>query len=671
MKNRLLEFGRTAVGAALWFGAVAHGADESVNTGEVTRLPEVVVMGLRAPVELGTQSVFSALPPRDVLARPLTESPGLDTTTSVVGREEIRWRNSPSVIDALQYVPGAWVESRGRKEKLFFSVRGQRYPYPGYLIDGAWFRSFDETAYHFNSANLGQIQVLRSSANLLQTPESLAGTVDLQPRDYTSPETQLDASLGSRLTTRNHLSHGNGNDQWGYAVGAGYYHTDGKTGRNAEENITDVYARLRGSLTPRLTLSLSSFALYGNRELELAEDPVQTILQTREQEFDPLRNHIVVGKLRAEPTDWAVTELIANFAHREYEFHSAGAADTMERDWEYGVRLTQGLQLLENNTLRISGLFNHWESPTGKRYFAGNPADVWTYMASVTDEQVLGPWTLNIGYRLSQTYYDEFGGYAVEGESGKLKTVQILNEWEDPLHTINGGAAYAITKDWTLLGNITWSQVAAPLSALNKDLERPKIETRTKVDVGLRRTWPQYGEVTLTVFWVDQKDATVLTNAYIKVDGVDYALYRNADARNYGVELETRTRRFDWGLQMFANLVAMQTELLNNDAWVRDREVPEVIASGGLSYLFRNWELSVLAKHVSRYENERFLPAKSEPNELADYVDLSARLAYHFGKDRRSKVYFSAHNLLNDEYSTVNGYYHDGLTLDGGVSWVF
>jgi len=47
----------------------------------------------------------------------LTESPGLDTAISVVGRQEIESLHADSVVDALKYVTGAWTESRRRKVK--------------------------------------------------------------------------------------------------------------------------------------------------------------------------------------------------------------------------------------------------------------------------------------------------------------------------------------------------------------------------------------------------------------------------------------------------------------------------------------------------------------------------------------------------------------------------
>ena len=101
-------------------------------------------------VSAPTEPDYTTLPERDLMARPYTESPGLEAATSVVGRKEIEDLHAYSVVDAMKYVPGAWTETRGRKVKSFYSVRGQRYPYPGYLIDGpvdvdlGWF-SGDET----------------------------------------------------------------------------------------------------------------------------------------------------------------------------------------------------------------------------------------------------------------------------------------------------------------------------------------------------------------------------------------------------------------------------------------------------------------------------------------------------------------------------------------------
>ncbi|MBN2272488.1 MAG: Plug domain-containing protein, partial [Sedimentisphaerales bacterium] len=116
----------TALVLCLFAAGIVLGADAKNPTDDAEGhvLPEVTVI---APAD----SNYTTMPPRDLIARPFTESPGLETATSVLGRKEIEQMHAYSVIDAMKYVPGAWTETRGRKEKSLFSVRGQRYPYPG------------------------------------------------------------------------------------------------------------------------------------------------------------------------------------------------------------------------------------------------------------------------------------------------------------------------------------------------------------------------------------------------------------------------------------------------------------------------------------------------------------------------------------------------------------
>ena len=58
---------------------MSSGPAADASSGKTNTMKEVWVIGVPPPVELGTQSVFTALPPRDLMARPLTESPGLVT----------------------------------------------------------------------------------------------------------------------------------------------------------------------------------------------------------------------------------------------------------------------------------------------------------------------------------------------------------------------------------------------------------------------------------------------------------------------------------------------------------------------------------------------------------------------------------------------------------------
>ncbi|HDY89490.1 MAG TPA: methyltransferase domain-containing protein [bacterium] len=92
----------------------------------------------------GEEVMISALRSRNIISNPVIESLGLEPATTVITKSDIEKQGAKTVIDALKYVPGAWVETRGRKVKQFFSVRGQKYPYPEYAIDGTWQREFHE-----------------------------------------------------------------------------------------------------------------------------------------------------------------------------------------------------------------------------------------------------------------------------------------------------------------------------------------------------------------------------------------------------------------------------------------------------------------------------------------------------------------------------------------------
>lgn len=629
-------------------------------------MKEVVVIGQ------GEMPLFVVPSPRDVLARPLTESPGLETATTIVGKEEIEWLNSYTIIDAMKYVPGAWTESRGRKEKQLFSLRGQRYPYPGYLVDGAWFREFSEASFFLNAATVERLEITRSISDLVLTPGGMAGNINIVPRAYTRPETEVRSEYGSFNTFLEQISHGDALGKGSYGLGLGYHHTDGPENKNAAEDVVDFYGRVLYPVTPKLQLSLMGYLMDGNRELKLAEAPASPANQARVESFDPMRYYLLVGKARFEASDQAVTELTLNYGDRRFEGHRVGVPDWMEKDTELGVRLIESLELFEENHLRFGGMYNHWKSPTGKRFYVGNPGDLHTYAGTITDEQQFGRWTVNAGYRCSRTYYREFGGFNVEGEqSAALKTVKVQDDWDDPLHTVNGGVKYQLSEPFALLANVAWGQIASQPGMLTAALTRPGTETRLQYDVGLKWDWKPLGQVCLTGFFVDQQNAPLATSRSVMAGGLPFVLFENADAENFGIELDLRSRRFDTGFQFFLNSVLMTTRRMEKGLWRTELEVPEVVLGGGVSYLYKRLELGLLGKHVGGYENGRFLAAGAPPAALGDFTELSATLNFYFGKAWQHRVFFTVDNFTDDRYSTVPGYPDEGRQFRGGLRLKF
>jgi len=644
-----------------FFAAGALAAEPNVpDESEEHTLPDMTVS---APAEAD----YTALPERDLIARPQTESPGLETATSVVGHKEIEDMHAFSVVDAMKYLPGAWTETRGRKVKSFYSVRGQRYPYPGYLIDGAWFREFHEINYYLSAANFDRIEVLRSSSALLSGPGGMTGMINLVPRTYEERETRFEGLYGSRDTFRSHVTHGDAGPGYNYGVSAGYHHTDGPTNMNGVENITNLYGRFEYQLADDVTFSWSHFGLLGDRELQLAQAPAGTTLQTRRDEFDPMRTYLTVAKLRYEPTSESATEVIANYGGRRFyaERHTVPPRDWLEEDYEYGASVMQTLKLTEDNTLRFGGLFNRWITPTGKRFYEGNPADIRTYSGVIADDHDFGRLDTSIGYRYTREHYEEFGGFNVEGSAGPLTTVALDDEWGDPLHTINLGASYELTTDLSLFGNVAWGKLASQPGMLDTNLQQPGTEERWKFDLGLKRKIEQFGEASLTGFFVRQDDAALTSKQTVPIDGIDYALFEEGDRENYGVEFDLRTRRFENGLQFFFNATAMETERTREGDWEDDEEVPNFVLGGGVSYLAGKTEVALFANHLNEYENNRFVPSPLGSVPLGDFTEINGVVTYYY--DATTEFFVRVDNITDDEYSTVAGYPHDGTQVYAGV----
>jgi outer membrane receptor protein involved in Fe transport len=637
--------------------SVTSGWAADPNSTESHTLPDVTVT---TPGEYD----FTTLPERDLLERPFTESPGLETSTSVVDREDIEQMHAYSVVDALNYIPGSWTETRGRKVKSFFSVRGQRYPYPGYLIDGAWFREFHEINYYMSAANFDRIDVVRSSSALLLGPGGMTGMVNLIPRSYSQRETQLETLYGTHNTLRSNITHGEAGENYNYGVSAGYYHTDGSSHMNARENMTNLYGRIEYNLSDDLTFSWVNFGLGGDRELKLAESPAQPILLTRKDHFDPMYSYVTMAKLRHDPNDGGVTEVLGNYGSRRFDGHRVGSADWLEEDYEFGGTIIHSEELTDDNTLRFSGLYNRWVCPTGKRFYVGRPGDIRTYSAMIADDHDFGRLDASIGYRYTREHIEEFGGFNVEGQAGQLSSVQVDDEWGDPLHAVNLGASYELTDDKSLFGNAAWGQLSPQPGMLDLNLQMPGNEDRYKFDLGLRKRIDRFGQASVTGFYVRQDNAALVSRTRVLgADGLWYALFEEGERKNYGVEVEVQTNRFKNGLQFFGNVTAMRTKRTYSGEWDKDNEVPDVVVGGGASYIYEKYEFLVFAKHLSSYENERF-SATGLPAPLGDYVDVGAQVTYRH--DKNTEFFVRAENIADDEYSTVVGYPHDGALFYAG-----
>ncbi|MBN2289825.1 MAG: TonB-dependent receptor plug domain-containing protein, partial [Candidatus Glassbacteria bacterium] len=610
--------------------------------------------------------------PRDPVARPKIEPAGLEPAASVVEQQEIVRQGAKTVVDALEYVPGAWVETRGRKVKQFFSIRGQKYPYPDYALDGAWQREFHETPYFFPSEDVERIEVMRSSAALLTGLSGLAGVVNIVPRIYREPETAVQLEYGSFNTYRLNLTHGGMARDVSYALSLGAPHTDGPEGRYAGEGMTHFRGSAYWSPDGKWSVSAHLLHLRGYRQLAQALPPAVERLQQALEEFDPYRTTLFSLKTFYRPNEKASTEMIVNYSGRDHTFISESTQppqSTVEKDYEWSTNLTQSLVLHHDNVLRVGALYNHWVAPNGKRFYTGRRCDLETYSAVVVDEHSFGRLSLDAGLRWARTYINRYGAFNIDGSAKGLENVApVSDRWEPPELTASLGASLGLSHGISLHFNLSSGNIKPARGNLDVDLREPETERRTKLDLGVQADRAGLGKLTVAGFLTDRRDAIVLSGLTETVGGRVLELYLNRDQDQIGIEVDARSAPLADMVQVFMNFLAMRNRAEQDGKMVRDLELPRFIAGGGLYAEKGQLDLNLLWKYVSSYESTRFAEGKPPlPQPLGGYHTLGLTAGWTFGTRPRTRLYLEVANLADNQFSTVVGYPDYGRRLTVGL----
>jgi len=616
---------------------------------------------------------------RNVIETPLAESPGLEPSVSVVEREEILKQGAKTVIEALEYVPGAWIETRGRKVKQFFSTRGQKYPYPEYAVNGALYREFHEIPYFFSSADVERIEVLRSSAAMLSGISGLAGVINIVPRTYERQETSWEIEYGSFETCRARISHGGKVKDVSYSVGLDAPHTDGPAGRHAAERMSDFHGTVAWEPTPVFSLRTSLFHIDGERELARALPPAAKRFRETSERFDPFRTTFLSAEASYKPRETASTNLLLYYADRDHLFHNEseeGHVSTREWDFEWGMNLVQALALSRNNVVRFGGYYNRWVAPNGKRFYVGRKCDLETFSAAVVDEHTFGPLTVDAGVRLAKTYIHDYGAFNIDGSPKGFKKVEpITDEWEPADVSVSLGASYRLDRRVSFHGNVVSGYVRPRRGTLDVNGAEPGDERRVMLDAGVKLADERFGRAFLAGFLTIQNDAIVLSGKTETVNGRTMELYLNRDQYQAGVEFEFRSRSIRDVAGFFLNATAMRSRAEIGGEMKRDGEKPAYIAAGGIYGGFSGYDCNLFWKYVSSYESTRFVAgidgAPPEPQPLGDYVTLNVTAGKSFGASLKSRVYIEITNLTDGRYSTVAGYPDFGRRYTIGLRQAF
>lgn len=628
-------------------------------------------------VELGPLFVTAEDQERSPLQQPDVEPIGLGITMSAVGLEDLYRQKPVTLSDALEFAPGSWTETRGRKVRQFTSFRGQTYPYPDYAIDGLWFREFAELPYLFPAVELERIEVIRSSSALLRGLSGIAGVINLVPRRYEQRHTYAEAEGGQDSTLRAYVAHNEPLADGGVYAALGHYQSDGHRDFGAER-MDSAAIRYGQQVSESVSFDANLFIVDGDREFIQAQQPAAARLKTWREQYDPYRAVIGTARLVYQPESGRTTELAFWGSDRQSTFRqenpSAGATtEHDDDDYEYGVQALQSVPLGEDNVLRVGGLYHHWVSPDGKRFYSGRRADIHTLSGVVVDEKTIGRLTLDGGVRVSREFVEEFGAFSIEGSGTPFRTVAAIeDDWAEPLYRVNMGGRFAANDSVALYVNYGFGQVDPRQGALTESGDTPDTERRHSMDAGLVLSSGWLKTLKLGGFYTLRDDAVLLTGATFQdAAGLEVETYGNEDVSQYGLEFECRSQPLWDRVSLFVNALVMDSRTEDETGHETDyEEVPDEVVKAGAYVTVGSVDLSVYGQYLGEYENDRFSD-DGTPKPLGAFVDLNLLAGVSFGRDKHTRVYGKVANLLDDEYSTVVGYYDAGRRVSVGVQHVF
>jgi hypothetical protein len=577
----------------------------------------------------------------------------------------------------MQYIPGGFVETRGRKVKQFFSVRGQTYPYPEFALNGAWQREFHELPYFYASSDIEKIEIVRSSAALLTGLNGMAGVIKVNTRKYETMETSYSGEYGTFGTYWARLSHGSKVGDVMYAAGIGIQGSAGPEGKNAAEQMTNLYGRVDWQASKDLDLDFNFYHMDGKRELALAEPPANKRLQTQISRYDPYRATLFNLKAFYRSGTNASSELLLYYSNRDPVYITETNADPIsvsESDYEFGINFTQALSLSDNNNLRFGGLYNHWEAPNGKRFYSGRRADLETYSLVIVDEHRFGKFNLDAGLRWARTYINEYGAFNINGAAGGFAKVDpVVDQWEPGVFSGSLGGVYYFDSPFSMHFNFSGGEIKPREGSLTETYEEPENEFRYKFDIGFQTILKDVGQLTLTGFYVKQENAIVLSDTIHFEDGRILEYYKNRNQDQVGIEFEARSALWFNSLECFLNILASYSRYEENGVFEKDLTFPQFVTSAGIYYGAYGFDVNLFGKIVSGYENTRFaakVDGKPQPQPLGDYVELNATIGKAFGDTFKTRIYLEGRNLTDKRYSTVVGYPDFGRRFMIGVSQV-
>jgi len=615
-----------------------------------------------------------------IMEDPVREQASIMPAFSNVTKLQMGKQGAVTLVDALKYTPGGWTETRGRKVKQFVSLRGQKYPYPSYSVNGIWQKEFQEMPYFFNSMNIEEVQIIRSSSALLKSLSALSGVIDVKTKQPGINEVNIFARYGQLNSYYTGASYGNTTDKVSYHFGINGSGTSGPENRNGKEEIYNAFGYFDWKLSEKLSWSANLFYLDGMRQLVQAVEPAGSKFRNQKELYDPIKNLLAAFSLKYKSGGKFTSELSLNYARRNPGYQSENLENGVitqyeETDWEISINQINAVALSESNTFRFGALYNYWEAPEGKRYYYGKKAEVHTVSGVISDQHDFGRLLFDAGFRLTQEYYAEWGGFSIEGSGSSFSMVEpIVDEWQVPVWQATSGLSYSLKGNSSMHLSVAAGMVNPRKGALNEAGETPDNETRVNLDLGHVKNFERGGKFSLVTFLVNRRKAIEYSGNTRELNENEIIeLYQNTDKRNYGVEAEFKSAILHKTISFFSNLAFMKGEVDDEGNWKDDDEMPNFIANAGVNLQRDRFDVNAYFHYTGAYKNDRFV-SKDYIDEfgkapLGNFLTFDTTLGYNLGKKRNARIFVEGKNLFDIKYQTVPGYPDFGRIVSLGLMY--
>ncbi len=634
------------------------------------------------------------------LEKSTVEPLSLMSTIQTITAEQIQTIGANNMYEAMKYTVAGSLTEQGRKRRLMYSCRGQS---SEIAIDGISIYQFTDVTNAISSSMIDKIENIRSSNALLSGYNGLSGVIDIQTKKFDTLTTLAEASYGTFNKIHANITNGAKFGNFSYALSVTKDKTDGPEGRNAAEDMWNLYGKVNYEVKGKFSVDVQHFYMNGMREfaqMQAGDYTVPAGNLAMIWKFDPLKFNVTLAKAKIFEGKSANTEFqFYNVDAQRYWNKRAYAVvkvtdpndpkkkiqvvtDSIPSEYTVtnepyhviGGGIIQTIRPVENNFLRVGITSSKYTYPTNTNpngTFAD--ADIRSFTGVIVDEHNFDKVSVNAGLKLLRDYYKSY--------SPGSSTLTVENEWQP--FTVNGsvGASYLLSEKVTLNAQLSAGGIKANSQAMtqvisgNDTINQPiKDENRTNLDLGVATDLGKVGKVTLTGFYTKRINATEYTGVLYTNDlGIETEYINNIDTKTYGIELVWASPVYGKWFSANANATLMRTIETTDGVDTRYDQNPEVMLNGGIKAEKFGFTFTTNAKYVSKYIGNRFITLSSPDQKIyvGDYLNIDVALDYKLPKYPVS-VFGRVVNLTDVKYCTVSPVYPDfGRQFNLGVRCIF